>query len=300
MKTSKNYCIVCNVKFACTANGMRFCAGCIHLDHSRKMGQMGTTLGQCDKGKNWGPFWHKCHYCPPFSEKSDYDQLSYSQIHFDTDKLSESPASGIEQLNFQQYLAECQKVEEGYKSQLLYQYGSPYCAKWYCHNCMTFEKQEALTHCQTCGMLRPDFTRYGKHDPDCFWSIKSDYPGSKTSKDDDEPKKFTHSEIVKDMIETMPDFGKERASLVSTVQTARRRYVHIADREIGKYIDDKDNSIDSYWRPDSEDSEDDDQIDTMLMDDEIPRSHSPTRVMKELYPFRADKFFESTVWNQPI
>jgi uncharacterized Zn finger protein len=137
-------------------------------------------------------------------------------------------------------------VEEGYKRQLLYQWGSPYCAKWYCHNCMTFKKQEALNHCQTCGTLRPDFTRNGKHDPDRFWSIKSDYPVSKRYKAYDEPKKFTQSEIVKDMIETMPDFGEERANSVSTVQTARRRYVHIASREIGKDANDDDDSIDSY------------------------------------------------------
>ena len=171
MKTSKNYCIVCNVKYARTANGMRYCAGCIHLDHSRKTGQMGTTLCQCDRCKNWGPSWHKCHYCPQFSEKSDFDRLSYSQIHFDDEELSESPASGIEQLNFQRYIMECRKMEEGYKRQLLNQWGSPDCAKWYCHNCMTFEKKEALSHCQTCGTLRPDFTKSGKHDPDCFWSI---------------------------------------------------------------------------------------------------------------------------------
>jgi hypothetical protein len=97
MKTSVNYCMVCNVKFARTANGMRFCAGCIHLDHSRKRGQMGTTLGQCDRCKNWGPSWHKCHYCPKLSEKSDFDGLTYSQIHFDNDELIESPVTGIEQ-----------------------------------------------------------------------------------------------------------------------------------------------------------------------------------------------------------
>jgi hypothetical protein len=94
---------------------------------------------------------------------------------------------------------------------------------------MTFEKKEALSHCQTCGTLRPDFTRYGKHDPDCFWSIKSDYPVSKRYKADDEPKKFTRSEIVEDLIETMPDFGEERANSVPAVQTARRRHVHIAN-----------------------------------------------------------------------
>jgi hypothetical protein len=107
MKPSAKYCVVCNVKFAPTANGMRFCAECIHLDHSRKAVQMGTTLGQCDRFKMWGPSWHKCHYCPKFSEKSDFDRLSYTQIHFDTDELSESPVTGIEQHNFQQYLAEC-------------------------------------------------------------------------------------------------------------------------------------------------------------------------------------------------
>jgi hypothetical protein len=37
----------------------------------------------------------------------------------------------------------------------------------------------------------------------------------------------------------------------------------------------------------------------MLMDDEIQRSHSRTRAMKELYRFRADKVFESTTWSQP-
>jgi hypothetical protein len=108
-------------------------------------------------------------------------------------------------------------VEERYKRQLQNQWGSPYCAKWYCHNCMTFHKQEALHHCQTCGTIRPDFTIDGKHDQNCFWSIKSDYPDSNVSKVDDEPKKCTHWEMAKDMIKNMPSISQKGANLVSAV-----------------------------------------------------------------------------------
>jgi uncharacterized Zn finger protein len=183
-------------------------------------------------------------------------------------------------------------VEERYKRQLQYQWGSPYCAKWYCHNCMTFDKKEALHHCQTCGTIRPDFTMDGKHDRNCFWSIKSNYPESNGSNVDDEPKKFTHWEMAKDMIKNMPSIGQERANLVPAVQAARRRYVHITDREIKKEVDaNDDSSIASYWTMDSVDSDDNygEQIDSMLMDDEIPRSPKPTRAMIAFYCFEQTK-----------
>jgi hypothetical protein len=62
----------------------------------------------------------------------------------------------------------------------------------------------------------------GKHDRNCFWSIKSDYPDSNGSKVDDEPKKFTHWERAKDMIKNMPSIHRESSNLVSAVQAARR------------------------------------------------------------------------------
>jgi hypothetical protein len=79
---------------------------------------MGTILDQCYRCNNWGPSWHKYHNCPKFLNKLEFDRLSYSQEYYDANELAESPAHGIEQLNFQQYLAHCEEVKEGYKSQL--------------------------------------------------------------------------------------------------------------------------------------------------------------------------------------
>jgi hypothetical protein len=63
-----DYCSVCKVMYALDKYGKGFFAGCcIWMDCLTTTHQMGMTLGQCSKSKNWGPSWHMSHYCPKFN-----------------------------------------------------------------------------------------------------------------------------------------------------------------------------------------------------------------------------------------
>jgi hypothetical protein len=141
----------------------------VHLDGSLDNDESdGDDPGPMQQVSELRTMWHKCHYYPNFTAKSDLDRITYSQVVYDARRLCESPARGIEQLKFQQYLAHCQEVEATYNSELRYQRVNAACANYYCYLYMTFEKGEALHICQTCGSGRPNFYKDGSYDPDCF------------------------------------------------------------------------------------------------------------------------------------
>jgi hypothetical protein len=86
--------------------------------------------------------------------------------------------------------------------------------------------------------------------------------------------------------------GEAKTKLISTVQVARRRYVHISDRETGKDIDwQSDSSLGEYWFMMTPDTEDDlnDQWDCLMTEDKDYSNLHPTRAMLDFSHFRKDK-----------
>jgi hypothetical protein len=218
--------------------------------------------------------------------------MTYSEKRYDVKGFYESQACGIEQLKFQQYLAQCQEVEEPYKGQPRCQWYNATCAKWYCYNCMTFESKEALQFCQTCGSGIPDFYKDGSYDPECFWSIQSTLHRGTEPTVDVSDKEVNHSKIFNDLKNNMPKDGEAKAKLVSAVQVACKRYVPISAREIGKYVYWEGNSSmgsdRSMMMPDSDDDLNK-PIDSLMSNDEGQISRRPTTLMIALYCFQKDK-----------
>jgi hypothetical protein len=157
---------------------------------------------------------------------------------------------------------------------------------------MSFNKQEALDLCPTCGSGRPNFYKNGAYEPNCFWSFENTPSRRNIPNVDNEDKGINHFKTFHDMRMNKLVMGQKEAKLVSAVQVARQRYVHISDRESGKDVNCDDNSsMASYWSIETPDQDTDTfpPDDRMLTNDDHPNMRQPTPAMIALNCFHKGK-----------